>query len=176
MIDPTAIFALLRSKWTHYGILALVCLILWARGSVWESRAEAHKASYEQLVVDTREASEEATRLALEAKRKTETRYAELARQADAARADLQDMRARADRYAVRNRVSAACGGTTGGAPSTAGIGDPTGGDRPGDTPELVAIPREDFDLIGYYVERLTRVRGWGQTLKDEGFATVVGD
>lgn len=170
---PPAILTLIQSKWLRYGLLALVCAALWVRGEFWQGRAERHEAAYNQLVVDTQQASERASILALEAKQKTEDRYAELARQADAERRDFQELRARADRYARANRVLQDAGGSPGATSPTAGAGVAQSGDGPGTAAELVAIPRSDFDLIGVYVERLTRVRDWSQSLQAEGFAVV---
>ena len=168
--DP---ITLLRSRWLHYGLLALACAVLWLRGNVWEGRAERHEAAYDQLVVDTKQVSERAAILAAEAKQQTEDRYAELARRADARRDDLQGLHVRAGHYADNHRVQAGCVGASGQAAATPGVDAATGGDGPGSAAELVAIPKSDFDLIGGYVERLTRVRDWGQSLRDEGFAVV---
>lgn len=131
----------------------------------WHASFDAQKAAYIA-------AQEAATAKAIAAKIQTETRYADLARKADSLVESRMRLLSAADRYARANIVRPEAVGCTPGRTLTSSQGDPAeGGHGPRGAAELVAVSRNDFDLLVANSARLEDVRRWGESLVQEGLA-----
>lgn len=164
-----AVLPILRSRWAHYAALGLLCMILWLRGNAWENAAgrwkDAHHAQEKALVATAAAAKAKA----IAARIATENKTAELARRADNAEAQVDDLRAAADRFGTSRMRSSLCGpARSRSAPASEGSPAP---DRDGPGADALVLTRSEYDELVSNSIRLERVRQWGQSLVTEGLA-----
>lgn len=167
---PLWILPTLKSRWLHYGLLALACAILWMRGNAWERTAETWKTAHAAQKEAFQSAATAARLKAVVAKLQAENRYKELARSNDETLDEMRgEARAAADRYAAGHRLRPQATGPACGGPAAA----PTGGDpgepeRPGAGAELLAISQRDFDILVENTVRLEAAHAWAKTLSTD--------
>lgn len=153
-------------RWIGIGSLALAAALGWWRAGVWHDIADKRA---ETIVVQKKayEAAQAAAHArAVIARIQTENSYAQAAHAADRVRDADHALRRAADLYARAHglRAEAAQGGA--GPTGAAGQGGPAdGGDGPGPAAELLAINRNDFDILVANSIRLKRVQEWGDDL-----------
>ena len=164
-------------KWTRWlaGGLAMALLVglLWLRGNHYERDRDAWKSAF-----NAQKAALVAAQLEAQAKAAASRITAENTLQAIAERNDhaLELARANArsavDRYADAHRVRPqAVGGAGCKAPTSPLPVTPPLDNGAGDTADMVAISRADFDSLTEAALRAAVNREWGQSLIDEGLA-----
>lgn len=155
------------------GCIALASYGWWQhhRASQWRDQAHIEAANHQQTKAAYVAAQAEATAKAKAAREKTETRYAELAKEAHDANEKADNWRARVQRFAdgggMRQQGGACVAGTTGNARASSDADLAASSDGPG----AVTLTRADFDTLTANTERLLRVHAWGQALISEGLA-----
>lgn len=141
---------LLRSRWLHYGLLALACGLLWLRGNHYERDRDAwrHAHAAQKHAYVAAQAAAEANEILMRTRHanQNEAANAAIARAREAGRAAGL---AAADRYAAAHRVRAEAACRAPGGTDAAALPDPAR--RPdGDagSADMVALSREDFDRL----------------------------
>lgn len=165
---PFALSALrsLPWRWIGVGSLALAAAFGWWRADVWHDVATQRAET-----IKTQKAAYEAAQAAAHARAaiariQTENSYAQAAHAADRVRQADGALRRAADLYARAHslRAEAVEGGA--GPAVAAGEGGPSkGGDGPSPAAELLAISRNDFEILVENSIRLRRVQEWGDDL-----------
>jgi len=155
-----------RHPW-QCAVIALLALSAWlwrGKGNALDER-DAARAETAALVVTYRKAQAEAEAAQIAANIATEAHTARLARKADN---DLQnalnDAHRLRDAYADRMRITAACRPARVANPGPENSPAPDR-DGPGESPDMVAVTREDFDTLTDNTIRLEAVHDWGQSL-----------
>jgi len=165
---PLAVPALrsLPWRWIGVGSLALAAAFGWWRAGVWHDIADKRA---ETIVVQEKayEAAQAAAHVrAAIARIQTENSYAQAARAADRSREANVALRRAADRYARAHSLRAQASQGGAGPAVAAGEGGPSkGGDGPSPAAELLAISRNDFEILVENSIRLRRVQEWGDDL-----------
>lgn len=153
------------------GALALACALLWARGDAWERQAGSWKTAFNNQKAAYESAQSAARDKLIAQKIKLETDYAKAARAAKDAEHDRR-MVAAASAYAGAHRLRPEEARRLSGGTAAAGEGGaPGGGDGPGESPDMVAVTRNDFDTFVESVRRLDEVKRWGDDLIMKGLA-----
>lgn len=159
---------LLRSRWTHYAVLVLVCGLLLVRGNHYERDRDAWKDTAGRW--ESAQQAQEAAYVAAQAAAKvkaiaavlaTETKYKEIADAAQSRHtASLDAALQRAGTYAAVNRVRRAQAAPGAGGRSAAATphDSPSRDDRSGREAELVAITRRDLDVCTINTARLDTI------------------
>ncbi|MGX7895448.1 hypothetical protein [Tsuneonella sp. HG222] len=134
--------------------------------SVWPFKIVGFKEEIRTIRLDLdsiKRAQETAALKAKQAKAEAEAEYRKKAEITDAKyKAELADARSRAARYADANRVRRqANGGSPGGPAAPGGSDAPEGADGRSEDAELVAVSREDFDILNENTIRLQQAHEW---------------
>lgn len=141
-------------------------------GFLWFDGLKDKLAKAEATIAQMELASEQARKDQIAANLATEARYRAKAEKTDVEyRETLQGALRAADRYAAANRVPAHCARSPGTALAPAEGDDPPRDNGPGETAELVAITREDFDALTENTIRLQAAHDWATGLVEEGLA-----
>ncbi len=158
-------FSVLTSKIFAGASIALLiaCFGLWLRGNHYEGQRDKARTELAQMQAANREATakQKAQNLAVEAayKRKAEETDAQYQKALDSARSA-------SERYALNHRVPTyhRGGGPVAPAPDQPAP-RPNG---PGETADMVAIIRSDFDILVENTVRLEAAHSWAKTLTAE--------
>lgn len=167
-----AVFDLVRRYPLQAALIALLCLSGW----LWQGKRAAladrdeWKAAHSSIVEQYATAQAEAARRAKDAKEAAEARYKALAERTDdeldQTRASL---RIALERYAAANQLwPKGNRGSSCGPVAPAEDRSPEGPDGPGAGPELLAISREDFDVLNDNTARLLAAHEWAKSLNLE--------
>lgn len=171
MTMPPQLLLVLKSRWLHYGLLALACVLLWLRGNAWERTSGSWETAYTNQKAAYESAQSAARDKLLAQKLRLENDYARSARSAKDPEHDRR-MDGAASAYARTHRLRPEeARRLSGGTPASGEGGTPEGGDRPGEAPEMVAVTRNEFDDFVSAVKRLDEVKRWGDSLILQGLA-----
>lgn len=158
------------------GLLAVLCAWFWhsrneARADAaiqragWVAEVRLRKADHDAY----RAAQVEAERLARAQIRHTQAKYAQAAKDADHANAEIDRLQSAADRFAgMRRQGSAAC--RVASSPTGTGEGGPAP-DRDGPGADAILLTKPEYDQFVANSLRLERVRQWGEALVKDGLA-----
>lgn len=171
--DPRLILTVLKSRWLHYGLLALAVGLLWLRGNHYERDRDAWKSAFsaQKQAYVAAQAAAEAKAIAARLNHETENRQI-AKRMDDALQTARASARAAVDRYAAAHRLrpeaagSATCGPAAPSVPHPAPLDD-----GPGNASEMVAISRADLDHLADAALRAAVNQQYAQALIDAGLA-----
>jgi hypothetical protein len=130
----------------------------------WHTAFDAQKAAY---VAEQKAALAKAIAQKIE----TENRYAVIARQADAEREESNRLRSAADEYARTHRVRWSPDMPAGQSASTSQGSAPARDDGPDRSADWIAISPADYGRYNQIVDRMQRVKQWGDDLQRAGLA-----
>ncbi len=167
-----AAWAFLTSPLALKLLAGLLLAALWWRGSHYRDDRDRWREAFSAQKQATIATAAAARAKAVAARISTENTYAELARRADNADAEIDDLRTRARRYADARRLRPESAGNARGGPAAAGeAGVAESGDGPGGDAGLLVVTRADFDILVENTARLKRVNTWGRDMIDAGLA-----
>jgi hypothetical protein len=162
---PLWLLPALKSRWLHMGLLALACALLWVRGSHYRDDRDQWKLAFNNQKAAYVAAQEAAKAKAIAAKLAVEAAYSAKAKEADHVYQTALDRAKRAsDAYVARMRTQGARG-ASGGTAAPAQSDGPESPDRPGSDAELVAVTRDDLEIMVENSVRLKAAHDWATTL-----------
>lgn len=162
---PLWLLPALKSRWLHMGLLALACVLLWVRGNHYRHDRDQWRLAFDNQKAAYIAAEEAAKAKAIAARLTAEAAYRREAEKTDAEYQTALDRAQRAsDAYAQRMRTQGARG-APGGPAAPAPSDGPESPDRPGSDAELVAVTRDDFDILVENSVRLKAAHDWAKTL-----------
>lgn len=165
---------ILKSRWTHYAVLALLCVGLLVRGNYYHADRNQWRDNYrvQKKAYNAASAAAEAQQKALYAS--ISARQNDKARSADESNRIAQDRaRSAVAGYSERMRLDRVCARQANPSSQTGPAQDRDG---QGAATEFVAVTKNDFELMVANSVRLEEVRKWGDSLIADGLAEPLPD